>query len=114
VVFYTNLFVRKGYAGITIGPFAFIRPKYKDDVGLRKHEEKHIEQFWRYFGWFPIFYLLSERFRLKVEVEAYREQLRYCSDDRTERFAWYIANKYRINITVAEAVKLLCTETNQG
>ena len=97
----------------TAGPFAFITSSKRDDLGLRRHEEKHIEQFWRYYGWFPIFYLLSEKFRLKAEVEAYREQLRYYPDDRTELFAWYIANKYRIDITVPEAVKLLCTETNR-
>lgn len=121
MVIYTNWFIPGGYAGITYGFVALIRPEYRLDIGLRKHEEKHIEQFWRYFCWFPLFYLLSEKFRLKVEVEAYREQLRYYPLDspvmtawRINRFAWFIANKYRIHITVPEAERLLCTETNHS
>ena len=118
MVIYTNWFIPGGYAGITYGPIALIRPKYEGDVGLRKHEEKHIEQFWRYFGWFPLFYLLSASFRLKVELEAYQEQLKWYDDTptmrawRINRFARFLATKYRIHITVLEAERLLCTETN--
>ena len=113
MVVYTDLVVPPGFAGITIGPVAFIRKKYREDVGLRKHEEKHIEQFWRYYGWFPIFYLLSQKFRLKVEVEAYREQLKWYDDGaaarswRVQKYASYISSKYRINITKEEAEELL-------
>lgn len=32
--------------GMTRGPFIFIRPKYKGDVGLLEHEKTHVAQWW--------------------------------------------------------------------
>ena len=74
--------IKKGLGGyclnITFLPVSIIkiRPKYKQDLGIHLHELKHAEQHRRYFLLFPVFCMLSKKFRLKMETEAYIEQLR--------------------------------------
>ena len=76
--------IKKGLGGyclnITFLPVSIIkiRPKYKqnNDIGIHLHELKHAEQHRRYFLLFPLFYLFSKKFRLKMETEAYIEQLK--------------------------------------
>ena len=80
---YSN-FIKKGLGGyclnVTFLPVSIIkiRHKYKqnNDIGIHLHELKHAEQHRRYFLLFPLFYLLSKKFRLKMETEAYIEQLK--------------------------------------
>jgi hypothetical protein len=107
MIVYTNFFVPDRFAAITIWPFVFIKPQYKDDIGLRKHEEVHLRQFLSTYGLFWAFYLLSKKYRLNAEVEAYKEQLRWYDDDRTVMFAVYISTKYKLNISVEAATALL-------
>ena len=45
IVIYTDK-LPVGTAGCANGPVIRIRPKYKDDVGLHKHEELHTIQWW--------------------------------------------------------------------
>lgn len=106
-VIYTNNIIPDKFAGQTIGPFIFIRPEYKDDTGLLEHEKVHVRQFWRTLGLFGIPYLLSKKYRLKYELEAYKEQLKYYAQDKKPVFAQHLATKYDLNITVEEALKLL-------
>lgn len=54
-----------------------IRPDHRGDTGLLAHEQVHVSQWWRTLGLHSLLYLCSKRYRLKAEVEAYREQLRY-------------------------------------
>lgn len=74
-VFYTNWFIRKRFDGMSVGPFVFIRPKCKDDKGLLAHELVHVEQFYRYWGLNGLLYFFSKKWRLKLEVEAYKKQV---------------------------------------
>lgn len=107
MVFYTDRFVPSRFAGCTRGPVIFIRPKYSDDAGLLAHEKVHVRQFWRSLGLFGIPYLLSKSFRLRCEVEAYREQLRHYPDDRSWAFAGFLADKYNLGVSREEAHRLL-------
>lgn len=100
LVIYTNYGVRMG--GITYGPLVLIKPKYKEDRGLLEHELTHTKQFWNPLKWF--------KGKLAWEVEAYREQLKWYPDDRSWQLAWFIANKYGLDITQEEAHKLLTQE----
>lgn len=106
-VIYTNRFIPSIYAGRTIGPIILIRPSHKDDTGLLEHEKVHVRQFWSTLGLFGIPYLLSKKYRLKYELEAYKEQLKYYPTDKKAIFAHYLATKYNLNITQEEALKLL-------
>lgn len=134
LVWYTDK-VMKGFAGGTVLNFIRIRPEYKDDEGLLRHELVHVEQwaggfliallfglldFWVSDSWlglfvftligtnmFPLSYFLIKKIKLKAEVEAYKEQLKFYKDDRTNLFAGFISTKYGLNITKEEAIKLL-------
>jgi hypothetical protein len=97
IIFYTNTFVRLG--GLAFGPFVFIRPKHLDNRGLLEHELVHTRQFWNPRKWFWS--------KLQKEVEAYREQLKWYSEDKTRLFAEFISTRYNLDITVEEAERLL-------
>ena len=99
-----------------------IRPKYKDDKGIHAHELEHVKQWWittilaalaiaggLYYtqaapglyslvglslAVFQVLYSFFPRFKLKMEVLAYREQLKHYKDDRTALFAKFISTKY--------------------
>ena len=106
-VIYTNNIIPDKFAGLTLGPFIFIRPSHKGDTGLLEHEKVHARQFWRTLGLFSIGYALSKRLRLKYELEAYKEQLKYYAVDKKPAFASFLATKYDLDITQEEALKLL-------
>ena len=113
-VFYTERFIALGAATVTAGPFCCIlmKPKYRDreDVGLLKHELRHVEQNWRSWFMHPIKYHYSDKYRLEAEAECYAVQLLEYADDRDRRrtlFIDYMLNKYRLPFsreTVAAAL----------
>ena len=89
-----------------------ILKKYKDDYGIYKHELVHVKQWFRTFGIHSILCSKLLRpifswYKLRVEVEAYKEQLKHYPDDRTELFAEYISKYYNLTITKEEAEALL-------
>lgn len=106
MVFYTNRFVPGRAAGCARGPFIFIRPEYKNDIGLLEHEKIHVKQWYRNIGLHSWLYLISEKYRLKTEVEAYKKQLEY-SPREADLYALFISTNYNINIDKDEAKKLL-------
>ncbi len=90
------------------GPFILIRPQYQDDYGLYKHELVHIKQTFK--GLLVIHglaYRFLDSYRLKCEVEAYKEQAKHYKDDKLPKFATFISRHYGLNITADEAEKLL-------
>jgi hypothetical protein len=116
--------------------FISIRPKYKDDKGIHAHEREHVKQWWittivataliaaavwfaegppEYYGYcvfglvaFDLLYSTFQRFKLQLEVWAYRAQLKHYPDDRTKLFAGWIANKYGLEgVSPEYAEKLL-------
>jgi hypothetical protein len=105
MVFYTNWFIPARFAATTYGPFIFIRPSKRDDVGLLEHEKVHVKQFWRN-PLFGIAYFFSKQARFKYEVEAYREQLKY-SPGKEEVFADILVRKYKLDVTMDEALAAL-------
>lgn len=106
-VFYINFGVPSGSAGCARGPLIFIRPEYKDDAGLLAHERIHVWQWLRTLGLHSFLYMLSDRYKLAAEVEAYREQAKHYSDDRAPTFAAYIATDYGLSISAADALALI-------
>jgi hypothetical protein len=104
-VFYTNWFVPARFSAVTYGPFIFIRPTKRDNVGLLEHEKVHVKQFWKnpFMG---VWYYFSKEARLKYEAAAYREQLKY-SPGNEEVFAQLLVDKYNLGITKEEALSAL-------
>ena len=112
--------------------YVAIRPKYREDKGIHAHELEHVKQWWLttilaaviigaicyangfsyvYTGLalavYQILYSLIPLFKLHCEVEAYRQQLKHYTDDRTALFAKSIAEKYGLKITAERAERLL-------
>ena len=117
-VFYTdsNILIPKVHGACTRAFFVFIRPKYKGNLPLLEHELTHVRQFWTTFGLFPFLYLLSKKYKLKAEVEAYRTQLQVYADAsypadildaKAKAYAEFIAERYGLRITSENAYKLL-------
>ena len=52
-----------------------IKPKYKNDIGLLKHELKHEEQF-KNNMFHSLRYKFNRSYRLECELEAYKEQIK--------------------------------------
>jgi len=47
LVFFIDCCIPKRFSGYNVGFINFVRPKYKSDVGLVKHEMFHSVQFWK-------------------------------------------------------------------
>ena len=92
--------------------FIRIRPRYKDDKGLLAHEMEHVKQFWRTCGFHGLFYLLSKKYKLNTEVEAYKEQLKHepasLDPERyRDMYAGFIADDYGLDVSKGEALERL-------
>ena len=114
-----------------------LRPKYKDDTGILKHEETHVKQYWLITlpllilvgigGFFyqivwvalslcliaqPIIYQASKSYRKWAEVRAYREQLLWPPATGNREYYWFLyvvalAQHYKLGINIEEAKMLL-------
>lgn len=119
-------------AARAIGPAVIVRPEKRGDAGLIAHEVEHVKQwafltalcggaiyaagaafepvraFWPLGGAaHTVFYAIFQKYRLFAEVRAYRRQLRYYPDDRREQFAKFLALRYGLPLTEAEAFEKL-------
>jgi hypothetical protein len=106
MIFFTDRFIPARFDGYNVGPISFIRPQFINDVGLIAHENTHQQQFWRSPLLMGLRYLLSRKWRQQYEVEAYRAQLA-CESNGLDVFAFDLATKYDLGISVAEARALL-------
>ncbi len=107
LLFYTNN-VPSGSAGCANAFVIRIRPEYKDDEGILKHEAEHVRQWWCTLGVHSLLYLLVKPYRLYAEVRAYREQLKYPpatnhAEESRKLYAGFISNDYGLDISVEEA-----------
>lgn len=109
LVFYTNFGVVPGAGASTRGPFIFIRPEHRGDIGLLEHEKVHRRQWLRTLGLHSFLYLLSDRYRLAAEVEAFKVQLGY-APHALDRFAHFLAAHYGIDGLTPEQARALLTE----
>ena len=83
-----------------------IRHKYRDDRGILEHEIKHIQQAWSN-PWHGLFYMYSDTYKLRCELDAYKIQATFYSDDRLPLFAKFIAEDYGLDISQEHALELL-------
>ena len=65
------------FDAFNFGILIIIQEREKENIGLLKHELKHVEQFYRTLGLGGILYRVSARYRFYCEVEAYVEQIKY-------------------------------------
>ena len=112
LIFYTNN-LPDNFHACTNGFIIRMVPGYKNDEGLLKHELIHVKQFWlNGLLIHTIRYRFSKSYRLKCEVEAYREQLKYLpATIDLGYYKWiyagFMAERYGLNITKEEALRSL-------
>ena len=110
ILFYTD-WIKEGRGGVTNAFVIRLRPKYKDDEGIYQHELVHVKQWWRTLSFTSFLYLLSKRYRLKAEVEAYRKQLEYNPGNLIKYATWLSdpssKTGYGLNVSREEVIRLL-------
>jgi len=113
-VFYTDMI--EPWGGKQILFLILIHPKYRDDAGIHQHELEHVEQAWKLalIG-HSLAYLLSRKYRLWAEVQAYRRQIAVYGTGAAIEFAVNaLVNKYDLQITETEARELLTNPTGSS
>lgn len=122
-----------GKAGESRGPWVRVVESYANDTGLLEHELTHARQwymaallalaaalvarendwvYWQYVaysapGLHGLLYLLVPAYKLWAEVEAYKVQMGFYPDDRAPLFAGFIADRYDLDTTQAQALQRL-------
>jgi hypothetical protein len=98
--------------GLSMGVFVLIRSDFAADRPTIVHELEHCRQFWR--GGLILHmarYYLSQRYRLRAEVEAFRAELDACCDlsrqGRLEESARVLAACYEIGMDEAACRRML-------
>ena len=100
----TNL-IPNGFAAFSFWPFIFVRPAHRSDTALIEHELVHYrEQAWIVPVW-VLLYLVSQKFRLAVEVRAYTRQIQLGGITREQAAHALLA--YRLGITLDKAMRAL-------
>lgn len=107
MVKYWGWMVPPGYAAITLGPVIFMRRRFRDDVALLAHEQVHVRQWQQHRLLFWPRYLLSRRWRLAYEVEAYRVQVQM-APAALEHCVQALTRGYWLGISEQDARRLLC------
>lgn len=109
MIIFTDKFVPKRFGAICVGPFIFIRKKFKYHSALPEiiaHEKVHIKQQQKLLWvghW--VMYAFSKKYRLKSEVEAYKVSLQHGLPVKCA--AKWLSTKYNLSITYHDAVNLL-------
>jgi len=99
MVFFYSFGVPRNNSGIAYGPIVFILPEYMDDRGLLEYELVQPRQFWNPLKWF--------KGKFWWEVEAFKEQAKWYSGDRSKSCAGLITASYGLDISVGKAEELL-------
>jgi hypothetical protein len=114
-VFYANFLSRNDSIGRCWGMLCIIRPQYRSDNALLAHELCHCEQWYRTLGIHGIWYHLSDSYKLKCEVEAYKVQLAWYEKEDTPElhqqrlriYARMITDCYNLKVSFLDAIDLL-------
>ena len=103
---YNDKFVPKGFGGITIAPFIFMKKKHKNNKELLEHEKVHIKQEYKWLI-IPYFFMykLSKKWRQKWEVEAYQVSLQHGLP--LDVAARWLSTKYDLDLSFKQARNLL-------
>lgn len=105
LVVQTRHLIPARFDGYTVGPVVLVRPG--TSAALLAHEQTHARQFWRWLGCNGLLYQVSRRWRLRLELEAYRAQLAVAGLPAALPLSAVLASHYDLDITQEEAYRLL-------
>lgn len=107
LLFYTDR-LPETVGGAVNGFVIRIRPRYRDDVGIHKHEELHVWQLWLTLGIHPLLYRFVRPYRQWAEVAAYRRQMRYTPHISLNSAAERLTSpRYDLGLSVGRAREVL-------
>ena len=116
LVIYTDRFIGDKFSGKAFGNIILIRPSQKDNECLLKHELMHVKQFYVTFGLHGLLYKLSDIYKLKCEIEAYKATIECSGYTSRSQSLWIVEtlyNDYGLNVTKDEIIKLLYSKEAQ-
>lgn len=88
------------YVGYEIGNFIKIRPDNINNENIIRHELEHVKQFYGTLGIHSFLYLLSPKYRLYSESEAYAAQIGpKASDSQIECVIDWLFLNYKLKMT---------------
>ena len=100
-----NRLVSNGFEGSAYWMFIVIRRDIELTKALLEHEIIHVKQIWRYTPLlFAILYFGFQKYKLKFEVEAYKETLKYNKNETPESIAEMLHTKYKIDKYSVETI----------
>lgn len=105
LVVVTQRLIPTHFDGYTVGPVVLVRPG--TSAALLAHEQTHARQFWRFLGCNGLLYQVSRRWRLRLELEAYRAQLAVAGPPAALQLSAALASRYDLDIMQEEAYRLL-------
>ncbi|MGE8365975.1 hypothetical protein [Cupriavidus sp.] len=105
LVIVTARLIPARFDGYTVGPVVLVRPG--TSAALLAHEQTHARQFWRWLGCNGLLYQVSRRWRLRLELEAYRAQLAVAGAPAALPLSADLASRYDLDITQEEAYRQL-------
>lgn len=106
MIIYSGFLMPAWMDGRAIGPIVQIRPSRRGDQSMLAHELEHVRQWREAPILMPLRYLLSRRWRLRYEAEAFRAQVRLDPAAITSCAA-LLATKYRLGLSYRDALNLL-------
>lgn len=91
--------------GRNLGPIVFINKDLKWDKGLLEHELTHVKQWYRLPVLHNILYIVSDKYKLKSELEAYKNQIPFARDQEfaLSLAAHKLANNYKLKVSYEDA-----------
>lgn len=103
--------------GVCLGPGVVVRLDYLDDWPTIVHELTHCQQFWRGLALIHLIrYYGSQRYRLAVELEAFREEINACPaaerESRLLESARALASGYGLQMDVNHCQALLAARAH--
>lgn len=81
-----------------------LRPKYSTDTGILNHEIKHAEQYRDNF-FHTLLSKFSKKYRYKIELEAYTEQIKAYKYTKITQAKWIVnalLTKYDLDVSEAQ------------
>lgn len=108
--------------GVAKGPVVYMKTAKSENPALLAHELEHVRQWWRLPIIHNILMLVSSKYKLRSEIQAYRIQIEkrveshnltlaadieYYRTEYAKRYAGFLDEKYDIPVSYEQALNLL-------
>jgi len=95
------------YRATTKTLFVIVASPLWENEGIIQHELTHVKQFYRTFGLHIFLTIFSKSYQKKIEIEAYKKQMKYSPEHLYCCYVPNLMNYYKFKMTKEEAIKAL-------